>query len=159
MTLPIEIALALLLASCGGAPERVERTTPVVVVETAPQSNPVVTPLPAHTLWQGRYICAQGPTGLALTLDLGGGRASAVFDFGALPENPTVPSGRYLVAGSALVHGDGVVDVALAPDRWIAQSPGYVMVGLVASIDPGGRVLRGRIENPDCTGVELFRVQ
>jgi hypothetical protein len=155
----MRIALALLLASCGAAPSRTETTTSVVVVETAPASNPVVTAVPAHTLWQGRYVCAQGTTGLSLTLDLAGGGASAVFDFGAIPENPTVPSGRYLVVGTALVRGDGGLDLALAPDRWIAQPPGYVMVGLVASIDPSAHVLRGRIDHPSCTGVELFRVQ
>jgi hypothetical protein len=156
------LVLSLLLAACGGGQSDRYETTPtsVVVVETIQQTNPTVAPLPAHTLWQGRYLCAQGPTGLALTLDLSGdGRASAVFDFGAVPENPTVPTGRYLVLGSARPRGDGGLDLALAPDRWIAQPPGYVMVGLSAIIDAGARVLRGRIENPSCTGVELFRVQ
>ena len=155
------LVLSITIAACGGRTERYETTTtPVVVVEATVQSSPTVTALPAHTLWQGRYLCAQGPTGLALTLDLSGdGRASAVFDFGAVPENPTVPSGRYLVAGRSVPRSDGSLELALSPDRWIAQPRGYVMVGLFASIDAGARVLRGRIEEPSCSGVELFRVQ
>lgn len=158
---PALFASFAFVVACGSAPERVETTTTaVVVVEASPQASPIVTTLPAHTLWQGRYICAQGPTGLTLTLDLpADGRVSAVFDFGAVPENPTVPTGRYLVVGTVLHRGDGGLDLALVPDRWIAQPPGYEMVGLVAAIDPGGRVLRGRIDHPSCTGVELFRVQ
>jgi hypothetical protein len=156
----IALALSLLLAACGSRAERVETTTSVVVVESAPQTNGTTGELPAHTLWQGRYLCAQGPTALTLTLDLSpDGRAAAVFDFGPLPENPTVPNGRYLVDGTAFRHPDGAVDVALRPDRWITQPPDYVMVGLVVAIDAPGRAGRGRIDQPDCGAVELARVQ
>ncbi len=132
----------------------------MVVVESTPQANPVAVPLPAHTLWRGRYLCLQGPTSLTLTLDLtGGGAASAVFDFGPLPENPAIPSGRYLVQGSAIQRPDGGLDVLLAPDRWIDQPTGYAMVGLTATIDPAARTLRGRIDQETCAGVELLRLQ
>jgi hypothetical protein len=82
-----------------------------------------------------------------------------VFDFGPVPENPTVPTGRYLVAGFVSARPDGATAIALVPDRWIAQPPGYVMVGLTALVDPPVRTLRGEIELEGCSVVDLARVQ
>lgn len=153
------------MAGCGGAPDP-EPTTPapsagVVMVEIAPETNPRHAVLPAHTLWNGRYECAQGVTGLMLTLDLdGSGRASAVFDFGAAPENPTVPTGRYLMTGRFDPTPDGSgTYLTLVPDRWVLQPPGYVMVGLTAAIDASARSMQGRIDNPSCTVLALSRLQ
>lgn len=156
------IAIALLVLGCGpGAeepPPPASTSGAVVVVEV--QTNAPATPLPAHTLWVGRYECAQGVTGLALTLDVdASGAATAVFDFGAVPENPTVPSGRYLMRGSVDAAADGAAFVTLAPDRWIARPDGYVMVGLRGTIDAAGRTLLGNVEHPSCTRLALQRQQ
>jgi hypothetical protein len=144
-----------LLAACGGAPAPPPRAG-VVVVDLGVQTNPQSAVLPAHSLWSGRYECAQGVTALVLTLDVDSlGQAQAVFDFGATPENPTVPTGRYLLLGN--VRTDGAI--TLVPDRWIMQPPGYVMVGLTGTIEASARSMRGRIENTSCTVFALDRVQ
>lgn len=162
----LSIVLVMFALACGGSDPEPEPAPPpatssggVAVVDVQVQSNPQPTALAAHTLWNGRYECAQGITGLSLTLDLfQGGTASAVFDFGPTPTNPTVPQGRYLMAGSYL-EGSAQTSIILGPDRWIAQPPGYVMVGLTANIDAAGRTLMGQIADPDCTVVSLVRVQ
>lgn len=157
---------ACALLGCGAAPGP-EPTTPppssgagVAVVELDGRANAPAAALPAHSLWRGRYACAQGVTGLDLTLDLDGmGQAAAVFDFGPAPENPSVPSGRYLMRGRADPGALGTTHVTLLPDRWIAQPPGYVMVGLSATIEASVRAMQGRIDHPDCTVLSLSRVQ
>jgi hypothetical protein len=154
---------ALLLAGCGASapPAETPRSSGVSVVELGVQTNAVPVPMPAHTLWNGRYECLQGVTGLSLTLDLErSGHASAVFDFGATAENPTVPTGRYLMTGHFDPSPDGRGTLlVLAPDRWIIQPAGYAMVGLTASIDASARTMQGRIDEPRCTVLALERVQ
>jgi hypothetical protein len=159
-------AMVVLIVACGSAPEpeapaSLPTSGGVVVVDVDVQRNPQPAALAAHTLWNGRYECAQGVTGLSLTLDLeAGGRASAVFAFGAPPENPTVPAGRYLMTGHFDPSPDGrVTFLSLVPDRWLAQPPGYEMVGLTASIDASARTMQGRIDHPSCTVLALQRVQ
>jgi hypothetical protein len=147
------------LAACGGSPP-VGAPSGVVTVELGPQTNPAPATLPAHSLWNGRYICAQGITGLTLTLDVDASEhATAVFDFGAVPENPSVPTGRYLLAGYLERGGGGGVWLRLAPDRWITRPPGYEMVGLTARIDASARTMRGNVDYATCTVLELARVR
>ena len=153
--------LALLLLACGGEPRASSSTTTsgVLAIVEVTSTNPQPAALAAHSLWNGRYECAQGITGLALTLDLeAGGRATAVFEFGPVPENPAIPSGRYLMAGTFFQSAEGT-QLTLVPDRWIAQPPGYLMVGLEARIDAPARAMSGRVEHPTCTVLSLIRVQ
>lgn len=156
------LGIALVLIGCGSARASVVTpTTPArVTVELGVQTNPRPAALPSHSLWRGRYVCGQGVTALTLTLDIGvGARATAVFDFGASPENPSVPSGRYLLVGTIESALDGSASVRLVPDRWIARPSGYEMVGLSAQIDPSARVMRGIIDYAGCGGLELSRAQ
>jgi hypothetical protein len=142
------------LLACGSAPVS---ATSVASVDPDPQQNTASSPLPAHSLWSGRYRCAQGVTGLTLTLDVAGDRATAVFDFGAIPENPTVPTGRYLLDGVIAIGS--ATALRLVPDRWIVQPSGYMMVGFSAEIDRSARTMRGTIEEPSCGALELTRVR
>lgn len=108
------------------------------------------------TVWEGRYVCAQGVTGLTLELrGSGGADVAAVFRFYAVPENPTVPSGSYTLTG--VVRGDGAID--LVPERWIEQPHGYVMVGMTGVLDAATGVMRGAITNPACAAFDLHRVR
>ncbi|MGE0401148.1 MAG: hypothetical protein AB7T06_30845 [Kofleriaceae bacterium] len=130
---------------------------PAGVQNTAPSTAPTIASLPAHTVWTGRYECAQGVTAAQLTLDVEpGGRARAIFDFGPLADNPTVPNGSYRLRGTA-VEADDAITVSLQPEEWIDQPDGYVMVGIQGGIDANRRALRGRMLNDSCAWLDVKR--
>jgi hypothetical protein len=142
------VLLSLVMVTATGSVARAEHT------------EVVATPAPAaHSLWRGRYECAQGATALTLTLDLTpGGAATAVFDFGPLPENPSVPTGRYVMRGTLAPSPPGAT-LTLSPDRWISRPADYVMVGLRMRIDEAMTTMSGRVDGPSCSVVSLVRVQ
>lgn len=78
--------------------------------------------------WTGTYVCGQGITGVTLTVEpVDANAVRVVMEFYATAQNPGVPSGRYTL--------NGVLDpssgrLRLTPDYWLAQPPGYTMVGL-----------------------------
>lgn len=158
-------ALAGALAACGGPEPASEGTTSATaatggatVVATAEIVLRTTNGyrVSGHSVWEGRYVCLQGVTGLTLELTGSGGPSvAAVFRFYAVPENPTVPSGSYSLTG--LVRGDGTID--LTPERWFEQPPGYVMVGMTGLLDPTTGIMRGMITNPDCAAFDLHRVR
>lgn len=149
-------ALALcLLTACGGATAETrsepEVVTASIVIETTNGYR-----VEGDSVWEGRYLCPQGVTGLTLELSGGSGaEVAAVFHFYALPENPTVPTGSYTLRG--VVRGDGTID--LLPERWIEQPYGYVMVGMTGVLDRVSGVMRGRIAAPECDGFDLHRAR
>jgi hypothetical protein len=115
-------------------------------------------PAPAHSVWRGKYNCRQGITALQLTIDVtGSGDASAIFAFGPHEANPGLPSGAYRMIGTVRELGTKL-QVRLAPDRWIDQPDGYMMVGINADSDPARRRLTGWITDEGCSGVEVRRV-
>jgi hypothetical protein len=142
--------LALLLGGCGAAAGGAGASVELVV----PTDNGHR--IEGPSVWEGRYDCAQGLTGLTLELvGTGGARVSAVFRFHAVPENPDVPSGSYTLLGT--VRGDGSID--LVPERWLEQPEGYVMVGMTGVLVPERGLLRGAITHPACAAFELRRVR
>lgn len=138
------LALVLLLLGCGATPAAVEP------VATPASNNANATY--GTTRWVGRYECPQGVTGLTLEIVTAPSGATATFRFYAVPENPGVPSGSFVMRGT--VRGDVV---ELVPDHWIEQPTDYWMVGLVGSIDASGTTLRGRIRETECGAFELTR--
>jgi len=118
--------------------------------------------LPAshHTVWEGKYTCAQGVTGLHLELDTASnGVTTGIFVFYGLAQNPWVPRGSYRLRGLVTMSQTGSFALALAPDGWITESPGYLMVGLQATSDRERRSLSGRLTDPSCAVMALARVQ
>lgn len=102
-------------------------------------------------------MCPQGVTGLTLSVEpVGPLEVVATFSFYGVPENPTVPAGRYLLRG-ILHSGTGVV--SLAPDRWLEQPRGYVMVGMTGLFDLEAGVMQGRIDNERCGPFDLRRTR
>src|SRR5258706_14845430 len=72
----------VLLAGCWSASEP---TVDRPMVGEAPQPiEQARARRPAHSVWKGRYMCAQGPTALTLTMDHDGPTLAATFDFGPL---------------------------------------------------------------------------
>jgi hypothetical protein len=134
---------------------------------TSGQPPPGQQPPPAsgqRTVWQGRYTCAQGVTSLKLTID---GNCNGVscsfaglFEFGPLPENPSVAHGAYRMAGEGHANAQGELELSLQPTQWVQKPPAnYVMVGLVATADARQAQMNGRMDNPACGGLALQRVQ
>jgi hypothetical protein len=138
-----------LLLLCSTAPASPLVRTAPAEVEVRPASQGW---LPEGvSAWAGSYTCAQGPTDLSLTITRTGDRLVATFAFGPLPENPTVPSGAFLLHGS--IDGDVV---SLVPGDWLVRPAHYVAVGLVGELDERG--LAGVVETP-LRGCTTFAVQ
>ncbi len=118
-----------------------------------------VEPVPEHSVWRGKYDCAQGITALELTLDVAAsGTANALFVFGPHEQNPGIPAGSYRMSGTVREAGAKLV-VRLEPVAWIEQPPSYVMVGLAAESDRARQRLVGKITNEGCRAVELHRLR
>lgn len=167
--------VAMIVTSGGGAgpvvaggasptPPAVTRTA-ATVAPTAPAPAPTPTTAPTSSTpspppvdlngrWRGTYTCTQGLTGMLLTIittpthDLW-----ARLDFYAVPSNPGVPSGSYLMR---VIYTEGVAN--FSAERWITQPEGYQMANLTArprADRPND--LDGRVRLPRCTTFALHR--
>jgi hypothetical protein len=112
-----------------------------------------------HTVWEGRYQCPQGVTGVRLLLDVASdGATTGSFEFGPVKENPGVPSGSYLVRGQVKMLGGGAFALVLVPVRWTRRPPGYLMVGFTARSDRERRSMHGKIANEACAQLDVSRL-
>jgi hypothetical protein len=105
--------------------------------------------------WRGTYMCAQGLTGLTLTIEPSAYGLTAVFEFYPIAQNSLVPTGRFRMEG----FFDGTWrTLTLQPREWIEQPPGYLTVGLEARVDLDWGVILGRVTGaPACTWFRLSR--
>lgn len=108
--------------------------------------------------WQGSYICAQGKTGLTLTIDRQEGATfSGVFQFYPVRENITVPEGCFTVSGR--IRSGGAVDII--GSKWIKRPDGFITVDLHGRIAPGGTGMSGTVATPGhgnlCSRFDLTR--
>ena len=85
-------------------------------------------PLDPTGLWQGHYNCAQGLTGLSLSIrsidSVDSSVVAAVFDFTRCrktQQRPAVYHARHL--------GCRYTAFVLIPEAWVDQPPGWDMVG------------------------------
>ena len=135
-------------------------------------------------VWQGRYICNQGPTGVTLTIrTLPAWPGLQVYIHHWLMSlirvpNPE-PSGEkskrseiaalfrfYPLAGAKAAPSgsfelDGTFDPALGlvdlyPTKWVEQSSGYSLIGFRAVVEDW-KTLRGAINEPGCGMIILGR--
>lgn len=109
-------------------------------------------------VWTGAYVCAQGETGLSLTIRAVGSRLWAVFAFSAVPENPDVPSGAFEMTGR-LIQGRSV---SLNAGEWLDWPAGYETVDLRGEmrIENGIEVIEGRVLFDPAPGAcTTFRVE
>jgi hypothetical protein len=116
-----------------------------------------------HTEWRGTYTCAQGVTALQLSLDRtcpndAECRFAGVFRFGGVPENPGVPDGAYRITGTMTTDARDELVITALPGEWLDQPEGYEPVGFTATSDPGRTRLHGTIQNPDCSALDVTRV-
>lgn len=108
--------------------------------------------------WQGTYTCAQGKTGLTLTIDRQDGSTfSGVFQFYPVRENITVPEGCFTVSGR--LRSGGALDIIGA--KWIKRPDGYITVDLHGRVGQGGTNMSGTVETPGygklCSRFDLTR--
>jgi hypothetical protein len=107
--------------------------------------------------WRGVYECAQGLTGLDLTLTvLPSRRVTAVFSFYAVPQNPDVPSGEFVMTGE---FGPNPAHLLLHAGAWTAQPFFYVTVDLDGEFRVGPDEYRGKVLGPGCSFFRLRRDQ
>jgi hypothetical protein len=106
--------------------------------------------------WKGTYVCAQGLTGLTLTIKTGKvvdtmHTLTARFDFYAVASNPGVPTGSFSMAGYYFPGG-----IDLQPHQWIQQPAGYEMVAIDA-VPPAktSKKLVGAVVG--CSSIDLTR--
>jgi len=108
--------------------------------------------------WRGTYDCAQGLTGINLTVRQGFGTSvEAVFHFYAVPQNPGVPTGCFKMSGRL---DPNTREFVLESDesRWLVRPPDYVVVNFRGILGRDGRSMRGRVEGPGCTQFGLQRL-
>ena len=111
--------------------------------------------LPPIGDWQGIYQCAQGKTALDLEITaVTSSRIKAVFYFHALPANPSVPQGCFIMQGRFDAKTRAI---ALKPSRWLDQPASFVSVGLRGKMSGSGQKLRGMISGPACSAFSLTR--
>jgi hypothetical protein len=108
--------------------------------------------------WEGRYRCAQGPTGLTLIIylpDGGDDEVLATFKFYPLPTNPRVPAGSFALKGTFSPSA-----LTLSGDHWIERPAGYNMVDLAAPMTSASpTTISGEVKNsPRCAGWEVEKV-
>lgn len=109
--------------------------------------------------WSGTYDCAQGLTGINLTIRQGFGvTVEAVFHFYPVPQNPKVPIGCFKMLGR---HDPETREFVLESDesQWLEQPQGYVTVNFRGMLGAGGRSMRGQVEGPGCAQFELQRLE
>ena len=105
--------------------------------------------------WVGKYNCAQGVTGLTLTIaETAGGGLSGIFDFYPVPEGNRFPEGSY--SGAVTAGPDGSFE--FKPQRWISQPPGFIPVALSGHYVADAQRLQGQVTGAiGCTSFDLSR--
>lgn len=105
--------------------------------------------------WTGEYTCAQGETGLTLTIEpIDDESVRALFEFFPLPENPGAREGSFQLVGG--YQGDRVV---FEQEKWIEQPENYGMVDLevTSPIEPDMDELTGTVLDPNCEDFSVRR--
>jgi len=139
------LSLSVIASACAPGSRVPPQTSP-----QTPAAQADATPVAGR--WTGTYTCAQGLTGLTLTLEAGVmGQVSGRFDFHPAPGNMSVPSGSYYMMG--WYSRDGTL--ALVGVEWIQQPGNYLMVGLMGRLTDGGRRLEGTV--PECSAAFSVR--
>lgn len=108
--------------------------------------------------WQGTYYCAQGLTGVTLTIRGDDERAEALFHFYPVPENPNVPVGCYTMLGN-VDTASGTINLESDESQWILQPPNYITVNFRGRFAGDRQRIVGRVEGPGCSTFTMRRVE
>ncbi|MBN9614301.1 MAG: DnaJ domain-containing protein [Acidobacteriales bacterium] len=107
--------------------------------------------------WVGKYTCAQGITGLTLTIaESADGGLSGIFDFYPVPGGNHFPEGSY--SGAVTADPDGRFE--FKPQRWISQPPGFTAVALSGRYSADAQRVQGQVTGmTGCTLFDLSRMR
>jgi hypothetical protein len=95
--------------------------------------------------WDGSYVCAQGVTGLTLTIARQSGATfSGTFHFYPPPGNTVAKEGCFAVTGH-FVTGRRVF---IGGSAWISRPAGYINVDLDGQIDAAAKTITGKVKVP-----------
>jgi hypothetical protein len=108
--------------------------------------------------WQGTYYCAQGLTGVTLTIRGDDDNAEALFHFYPVPENPSVPVGCYIMLGH-VDTASGTINLESNESHWILRPTGYVTVNFRGRFSGGRHRIVGRVEGPGCSTFTMRRTE
>lgn len=108
--------------------------------------------------WQGTYYCAQGLTGVTLTIRGDDQNAEALFHFYPVPANPAVPVGCYTMLGH-VDTASGAINLESDESHWILRPSGYVTVNFRGRFSGGRDRIVGRVEGPACSTFIMRRVE
>jgi outer membrane protein OmpA-like peptidoglycan-associated protein len=105
--------------------------------------------------WVGTYTCAQGLTGLTLTIaEATPTRARALFHFYADSRNPRVPSGCFTMDGA---YDPASGQLRLEGRDWLLRPNGYYVVHFDGDIDARGERFSGKVRIRNCGTFDLTR--
>jgi hypothetical protein len=144
------------------APVSTTKTPTTTSTSRPTTSAPATSARPSDVLaglagtWAGEYTCAQGNTGLRLTIKEPSGDAlPATFEFFPLPANPAAKKGSYSMLGGLSPAGQ----LVFRQQQWIDQPAGYVMVDLAVTspLDADAAQLSGDVLEASCKGFSVRR--
>jgi hypothetical protein len=163
----MRVAAMFLLVGCWGTREVAPVAPAQVTATSATVEGTSISPtiraarrdaFPRHSVWEGTYVCNQGLSAVTLTLDVDrGGTATARYDFGPVPTNPTVPSGSYSLNGAVNRQDGGGFAGDFEPAEWIVHPANYFMVPL--SIESDGKTMTGSIRHSSCNNFQTSRIE
>ncbi|HEV7271932.1 OmpA family protein [Pseudoxanthomonas sp.] len=106
--------------------------------------------------WVGTYVCAQGLTGLTLSItEATPTRASALFHFYADRRNPRVPTGCFTMDGT---YDPASGRLQLKGKEWLLKASGYRVVHFDGHVDAEGRSFTGKVSGgTSCKQFDLGR--
>lgn len=102
--------------------------------------------------WHGRYICAQGPTGVTITFTGSNpNKVTANFKFYPLAENPGVPAGEFIMEGRIFRKKSKLLAFDLRPKRWVKRPAGFKAVGMDGTLLNNDKHLRAGLKYLGCS--------
>lgn len=112
---------------------------------------------PADGIFKGKYTCAQGETGVVLSIVTNArNRVRVIFSFYDLDGNGSVPTGIYDLDGTYKASTRTVT--TRDEGRWIAQPSGYVTTGFTARLNSDGSRLAGNLHLSSCSSIVAGRL-
>ena len=93
-------------------------------------------------VWSGRYTAPQGETALELTIVENDGYYNAIFHFGPLETNPTVPEGLYY---TYVDFNPDKLEIKIIGREWISRPANYLMVDLVGGVSLNLKQMSGDV--------------